>query len=155
MLSIFFAHIMAVLKLITQKNMKYTIVLIIILVLSACGFNPSKQNENHTKTLTASDTVYDNDKTDSPALMIVSVAPNYPKKAYNNMLEGFTEMEVVINEGGSVINAEVIASEPKGLFDYEAIRAIKKYKFKPAIINNKAVLTKMTQKIEFKIKRSK
>jgi len=136
-------------------KMKYTIVLMMALLISACASTTTKQSKEYTKTITASDTVYENDNTDSPAVLVVSVAPNYPRKAFYNNLEGFVEMQAIINEAGSVINVAVINSEPGDVFDKEAMRALMKYKFKPAYIKNRAVLTKMTQKIEFKIGRIK
>ena len=71
--------------------MKVLLLLMTALVLSACGSTPSnyKENTTYTKTVTATDTVYENDKTDSPAILVITIAPNYPKAAYNNLTEGF------------------------------------------------------------------
>ncbi len=88
---------------------------------------------------------------DGGIIPVVTIAPNYPRKAAIAKIEGWVEMSFTITEAGTVINPKVIASKPIRIFDREALRAILKYKFKPKVENGVAVTQEATQKIEFKL----
>ena len=92
-----------------------------------------------------------NDSGDSSIIPIVTIAANYPKAAAINKIEGFVTLQFTVNERGSVEQPEVMESQPEGVFDTEATKAILKYKFKPARVNNKFVKQKAMQTIEFKL----
>ena len=82
---------------------------------------------------------------------IVTIAPNYPRKAAIAKIEGWVEMEFTITEIGTVVNPKVINSKPSRVFNREALRAILKYKFKPKIVGGQAVTQVATQRIDFKL----
>lgn len=86
---------------------------------------------------------------DGGIVPIVTISPNYPRKAAIAKIEGWVEIEFTITEGGLVINPKVINSKPKRIFDREAIRAILKYKFKPKIVDGVAKTQVAVQKIDF------
>jgi len=88
---------------------------------------------------------------DGGIIPIVTIAPNYPRKAAIAKIEGWVEIEFTITEGGTVINPKVIASKPVRIFNREALRAILKYKFKAKIVDGVAMTQLATQKIEFKL----
>ncbi len=88
---------------------------------------------------------------DGGIIPIVTIQPNYPRKAAIAKIEGWVEMEFTITEGGTVINPKVIKSKPVRIFDREAIRAILKYKFKPKIVDGVAKTQVATQRIDFKL----
>ena len=48
-------------------------------------------------------------------------------------------LEFTITTTGTVINPVVVSSNPEKTFDREALRAILKYKFAPAIKKQKAI----------------
>ena len=52
---------------------------------------------------------------------------------------------------GSVSSPKVIDSKPPRVFDSSALRAIKKWKFKPKVVNGVAVEQAGSQIIEFKL----
>jgi len=54
-------------------------------------------------------------------------------------------------EDGSVDKPSVIAAEPKRVFNRAAIRAILRWKFKPRIVDGKAVQRQAEQQIDFKL----
>ncbi|AVV82850.1 cell envelope biogenesis protein TonB [Shewanella putrefaciens] len=59
-------------------------------------------------------------------------------------------MRFTINELGGVDDVEVIQAEPKRLFDKEAIRALKKWKYKPKIVDGKPLKQPgMTVQLDF------
>lgn len=88
---------------------------------------------------------------DGDIIPIVTIAPNYPRKAAIAKIEGWVEISFTITEGGTVINPKVIAAKPVRIFNREALRAILKYKFKPKIVDGVAMTQEATQKIEFQL----
>jgi len=82
---------------------------------------------------------------------IVTIAPNYPRKAAIAKIEGWVEIEFTITETGTVINPKVIKSKPVRIFDREALRAIMKYKFKAKIVGGVPTTQIATQRIDFKL----
>jgi protein TonB len=82
---------------------------------------------------------------------IVTIAPNYPRKAAIAKIEGWVKVEFTITETGTVINPSVVDSKPPRIFDREALRAILKYKFKAKIVDGVPQQQVATQQIDFKL----
>lgn len=76
---------------------------------------------------------------DGDATPIVRIEPKYPIKASRDGKEGWVRLSFTINEIGGVEDVKVIEAEPKRLFDKEAKRALRKWKYKPKIVDGKAV----------------
>ena len=68
---------------------------------------------------------------------IVRIEPKYPMKAERDGITGYVVMKFTIDETGGVEDVEVIEAEPKRVFDREAIRALKKWKYKPKVEEGK------------------
>lgn len=60
------------------------------------------------------------------------VNPRYPRRAKIKRQEGFVQLAFKIDSSGFVSEVQVVDSNPKGVFDEEASKAIKKWRFKPA-----------------------
>lgn len=88
-------------------------------------------------------------QTYSEVVPIVRVSPTYPAEALNNKQEGWVKIKFDITPQGTVDDPYIIESQPPKVFDRAAIEAILKFKFKPRIIENKAVTATVTQIIEF------
>ena len=82
---------------------------------------------------------------------IVRIQPQYPREALLEGTEGWVRMEFTITEDGSVKDVSVIESQPRRLFDRNAVRAILRWKFKPRVIDGQAVARRAEQTIEFKL----
>ncbi len=82
---------------------------------------------------------------------IVRIDPQWPREALLSGTEGWVMVEFTITEDGSVTDPRVMESEPRRLFDRNAIRAILKWKFKPRVIDGKPVRRRATQRIDFKL----
>lgn len=87
---------------------------------------------------------------DGDATPIVRIEPRYPIKAARDGKEGFVILSFTINELGGVDDVKVIQAEPRRLFDQEARRALRKWKYKPKIIDGKPVKQPgMTVRLDF------
>lgn len=87
----------------------------------------------------------------SDPIAIVTIAPNYPRSAAEKGIEGKVTLEFTITTTGTVTNPIVISSSPENVFDREALRAILKFKFAPAIKKGKAIESTAQQTIFFKL----
>lgn len=76
---------------------------------------------------------------DGEATPIFRQEPKYPPEAARDGREGWVQLSFTINEVGGVEDVEVIAAEPKRIFDREARRALRKWKYKPKIEDGKPV----------------
>lgn len=74
---------------------------------------------------------------DGEATPIVRIEPKYPVQAARDGKEGWVKLSFTINEVGGVEDVKVIEADPKRIFDREARRALKKWKYKPKIVDGK------------------
>lgn len=89
---------------------------------------------------------------ESEAMPLYRSQPNYPMLAQQKGLEGWVLLKYDVDTGGTLSNIVVVNSEPKRIFDREAIKALKKWKFKPAMTNGQPIASAgQTVKIEFNI----
>lgn len=87
---------------------------------------------------------------DGDATPIVRIEPQYPISAARDGKEGFVQLRFTINELGGVDDVEVIQAEPKRIFDKEAVRALRKWKYKPKIVDGKPLKQPgMTVQLDF------
>jgi protein TonB len=75
---------------------------------------------------------------DGEYLPIVKVAPMYPPSAQARGQEGWVLLEFTVTVSGSVADPVVIESQPPGVFDEAAKRAVIKFKYKPRVESGKA-----------------
>ena len=70
---------------------------------------------------------------------LVRFPPEYPARARSNEVEGFVMLRFTVTETGSVADPEVLRSEPPGIFDRAAIRAVLRWKYQPQLANGKPI----------------
>jgi periplasmic protein TonB len=86
----------------------------------------------------------------SEAIPVFTLAPQYPRVALVDGKEGWVELSFTINPDGTVSEPTVIDSKPKRIFDRAALKAIKRWKFKPKMVDGKPVRTSATRyRIDF------
>lgn len=89
---------------------------------------------------------------DGEATPIVRIEPRYPVQAARDGKEGWVRLSFTINEVGGVEEVSVIEAEPKRVFNREAMRALRKWKYKPKIVDGKAVRQpNMRVQLDFKL----
>lgn len=76
--------------------------------------------------------------------------PVYPMKARQKSIEGHVRFKFDIGADGTPSNITIIEEKPRGIFRKEARKAIRKWKFKPKVVNGQPVIQRgMTYKLEF------
>ena len=76
---------------------------------------------------------------DADVLPLVRIEPQYPSRALSRGIEGWVLVQFGISETGTVMNPEVIDSEPSSIFNSAAVRAVERWKYKPKVVDGKAV----------------
>ncbi len=76
---------------------------------------------------------------DKTATAVVRIDPKYPTQAAKDGIEGWVKLSFSIDTTGAVIDVQVLDAEPKRIFDREAIKALKAWKYQPQIKDGKAV----------------
>lgn len=89
---------------------------------------------------------------DGNAIPVYQPRPEYPVQANLKGIEGSVTFKFDISPDGTPSNISVIDEEPRGVFRREAMRAIRKWKFKPRIVNGQPIHQRdMTYKLEFNL----
>lgn len=92
---------------------------------------------------------------DGDFLPIVKVAPQYPRRALQKGIEGHVTVEFTVTALGTVIDPKVIDANPPNIFNRAAMNAVKKFKYKPKIVDGKAqVVTGVRNIIRFELDKS-
>lgn len=86
------------------------------------------------------------------ALPLYQAQPNYPIGPASQGIEGWVLLQYDVDTSGTLSNIKVMDSQPRRTFDREAVIALKKWKFRPAMDNGQPVSVKgQTVKIEFNL----
>lgn len=85
------------------------------------------------------------------AVPIVRIDPQYPREALMDGTEGYVRFRVLISPDGSVMDVEVVEAAPGRLFVRNATRAVRRWKFKPRIVDGVAVERWATTSIVFEL----
>lgn len=92
---------------------------------------------------------------DRDVLPIVRVEPIYPSRAMSRGIEGYVILEFTVLASGAVDEESILVLEgdPEGMFDSAAIRAVRKWKYRPKVVAGKPVpqygiRTKLTFQLE-------
>ncbi len=70
---------------------------------------------------------------DRDALPLVRVEPEYPPRAVERGIEGWVQLRFDITAAGAVAGAVVVDSEPEGVFDEAALRAVSRWRYNPKL----------------------
>lgn len=75
---------------------------------------------------------------DADIVPLVRVQPVYPSRANALGIEGWVEVEFTISAAGTVVDPVVVASS-SGIFHSATLRAIRKWKYRPRIVDGQPV----------------
>lgn len=76
--------------------------------------------------------------TDAAAILVYAVPPIYPERAASRNLEGWVHVGFTVTPTGTVKDEYVIESSSK-IFNRSALKAIRKFKYKPKIVDGTPV----------------
>src|SRR2546425_1072447 len=83
-----------------------------------------------------------------PPVPVRTVAPDYPTELRRDGVSGLVMVKCTINEQGDVVEPQVEKSS-NGAFDEPALKALRKWKFKPAKQDGTPVAIKVSIPIKF------
>ena len=91
---------------------------------------------------------------DGDAQPTVRINPAYPREAQVKGIEGFVTLRFDISELGRPINVSVVNSKPRGIFEKQARKALRKWKYNPKVVDEKAVIqTNQTVTLAFEFEK--
>ncbi len=76
---------------------------------------------------------------DNNATPVVRVEPRFPLVALRDGVSGWVKLSFSIDETGGVTDVHVVQAEPRGVFEREAARALRRWKYQPQVIDGKAI----------------
>lgn len=91
-------------------------------------------------------------KSNQQAMPLYRVEPRYPSRALKRKIEGYVIMSFSIDETGKPFNVEIQETSPKRMFNRDAVRALKQWKYQPKLLEGKAIVQQnQTVRLEFKL----
>ncbi|WKC43118.1 energy transducer TonB [Shewanella algae] len=79
------------------------------------------------------------------------IAPSYPTQYAKLKREGWVDVEVTVNEQGSVSHVEVLDSKGGKQFETETVKALSKWRYAPKFVDGKPVIATTRSKLEFRM----
>ena len=93
-------------------------------------------------------------ETKSKPFPVYKEAPKYPQKELLRGVSGAVILEFTVTKEGKTTDIAVLSSSSKG-FSFEAIKALKKFRYEPVVVDGEAVVTRgLKHKITFEMEKS-
>lgn len=86
---------------------------------------------------------------DAELTPLVSVPPQYPPRARRMGIEGHVKARLRVDAEGIVQSVEIVESVPPGQFDRSVLRTLKRWKFKPKVVDGTPMAHTGTVTIQF------
>lgn len=87
------------------------------------------------------------------AMPLFRVEPNYPPRAMRRNLEGYVVVRFTIAPSGRPQDLTVVDANPPRVFEREALRALRKWKYEPKVVDGNTVAQPGQQvKLEFNLR---
>jgi protein TonB len=87
-----------------------------------------------------------------PAELIKQTLPTYPALARTARVEGVVVLEGTVSVSGNIVDIHVVDGHP--LLVDEALKTVKKWKYRPAILNGQPTPSPVTVTVRFILKYS-
>ncbi len=78
------------------------------------------------------------------------VPPDYPQEAHDRRIQGTVRLFIIVGTDGKVTQAAVISGPP--LLAESALNAIRKWEYKPVLLNGESVEVETTADVVFSLK---
>ena len=97
--------------------------------------------------------IFEISEIDAPPQPVARMRPQYPPMARMRSIEGTVDVEFVVGADGTVSAAAVTHSEPPGVFDDAALRAVKRWTFQPGTKDGVPVDVRVRQRLQFELEK--
>ena len=87
----------------------------------------------------------------SDLIPLVRIEPRYPSRAARRGIEGWVKLAFTITEDGTVEDVKIVEAEPSRIFDRAASLAVRKWRFRPRIVDGKPVARSAMQVLRFQL----
>jgi len=77
------------------------------------------------------------------------VPPEYPYLARRRGIEGAVKIRFLVDTQGRVMHLQVLAAEPKGVFEESVLRTVQRWRFKPGVKDGAPVETWVETAVRF------
>ncbi len=84
---------------------------------------------------------------------LVRIPADYPISALSKEIEGWVLVRFTVTETGSVADPEILRSQPPGVFDRSAKRAVLKWKYQPQIVDGKPAAVVTYTRLRFEMEK--
>ena len=88
-------------------------------------------------------------------VVLPRVLPRYPPRAKARGIEGRGRFDITVSPASTVSDAKVVGASPKEIFDQAALEAIRRWRFKPAFREGRAVAQRATLKLMFRLEKQR
>jgi protein TonB len=82
---------------------------------------------------------------------LTATEPAYPPGALRDRVEGWVEVDFTVTEAGVVREIEIVAAEPRGVFEAAATAAIGQWRFQPRVVNGRPVPQRSSVTLRFNV----
>ena len=82
---------------------------------------------------------------------LTATEPVYPPGALRDRVEGWVEVDFTVTEGGAVREIEIVAAEPRGVFEAAATAAVGQWRFQPRVVNGRPVPQRSSVTLRFNV----
>ena len=82
---------------------------------------------------------------------LTATEPVYPPGALRDHVEGWVEVDFTVSEAGGVRDIEVVAAEPRGVFEAAATAAVGQWRFQPRVVNGRPVSQRSSVTLRFNV----
>jgi protein TonB len=82
---------------------------------------------------------------------LTAIEPVYPPEALRERIEGWVEVDFTVTEAGAVREIEIVAAEPRGVFEAAATAAIGQWRFQPRVVNGRPVQQRSSVTLRFNV----
>ncbi|WP_291327543.1 energy transducer TonB [Desulfovibrio sp. UCD-KL4C] len=96
---------------------------------------------------------FEMDEVDEMPHVVRGISPEYPYGAKRKLIEGEVMVRMLVNSKGHPVNLSIYSAKPSGIFEQAALKAAKRWRFKPGRYNGEDVDTWVLLPFKFELTR--
>ncbi len=79
------------------------------------------------------------------------VAPQYPDSAQARSLEGWVDLQFLVNTDGTLSEVTIVGAQPVGVFEQAALDAVKRWRYQPVVRDGRPVTQRARLRVRFAV----